>query len=128
VLGTLGQAFAESGRPDEAAAVLAELAAVPGSVGAAALVNGYLALARGARPAAAEAFGSAADLLAGRDDIRDVLEALVGLAVSAAPAARDRALEDLAGLRERGRIRLLPREHRLLARLGATDEDPRGAP
>ncbi|MFB9450819.1 helix-turn-helix domain-containing protein [Dactylosporangium vinaceum] len=135
VLGTLGQAFAETGQPGEASAVLAELAAVPGSAGTVALINGYLALARGARPAAAKAFESAANLLAGRDDIRDVLEALVGLVVSADPPTRSRALEDLAGLRERGRIRLLPREHRLLAPLadaelanfGGTDEDPLGA-
>ncbi|WP_433081949.1 ATP-binding protein [Dactylosporangium sp. CA-052675] len=127
VLGTLGQAFAESGRVGEASAVLSELAAVPGSTGMTALVNGYLALERGARAAAAVAFESAANLLAGRDDARDVLEALVGLAVSAEPAGRERALSDLAGVRERTRIRLLPREHRLLDMLEGTDEDPLGA-
>ncbi|WP_433054338.1 ATP-binding protein [Dactylosporangium sp. CS-033363] len=127
VLGTLGQAFAEAGQPGEASAVLAELAAVPRSAGTAALVNGYLALSRGDRRAAAAAFEAAANLLAGRDDIRDVLEALVGLAVAAESPVRERALADLAGLRERARMRLLPREHRLLERAGGTDEDPLGA-
>ncbi|WP_433212568.1 ATP-binding protein [Dactylosporangium sp. CS-047395] len=128
VLGTLGQAFAETGQQGEASAVLAELASVPRSAGTAALVSGYLALSRGDRPAAAAAFDAAANRLAGRDDIRDVLEALVGLAVAAeSPAVRERALADLAGLRERARMRLLPREHRLLDRTGGTDEDPLGA-
>ncbi|MEU7865611.1 helix-turn-helix domain-containing protein [Dactylosporangium sp. NPDC049140] len=125
VLGTLGQAYAETGQVGEASAVLAELAAVPGSAGAAALVSGYLALGRGDRPAAAAAFETAANFLAARDDVRDVLEALVGLAASAGPAGRERALSDLAGVRERSGIRLLPREHRLLdAEFGRTDEDP----
>jgi hypothetical protein len=115
VLGTLGQAFAEAGRASEAAAVLTELAAVPNSAGTAALIEAYLALGRGDHPAAADAFESAANLLAGRDDVRDVLEALTGLAASAEPPRRDRALEELAGLRGRGRMALLAREHRLLA-------------
>ncbi|GAA2368394.1 helix-turn-helix domain-containing protein [Dactylosporangium salmoneum] len=127
VLGTLGQAFAEAGRPDEAARVVSELAAVPGSAGTTAMIEGYLALSRGDRPAAAGAFQSAADLLAGRDDIRDVLEALTGLAASADPPRRARAVEDLTGLRERARMALLPRERRLLAHLEGTDEDPLAA-
>ncbi|HTJ36586.1 MAG TPA: tetratricopeptide repeat protein [Dactylosporangium sp.] len=127
VLGTLGQAFAEAGRASEAAGVLAELAAVPGSGGTAALIEGYLALSRGDRPAAAAAFESAANLLAGRDDVRDVLEALTGLAASAEPPQRERAIEELAGLRARGRMALLAREHRLLAALKGTDEDPLAA-
>ncbi|MFG2038789.1 ATP-binding protein [Dactylosporangium sp. NPDC048998] len=127
VLGTLGQAFAETRRPAEAAAVLAELAAVPGSAGTAAMIEGYLALARDDHSAAANAFESAANLLAGRDDVRDVLEALTGLAATAGPDRRDRALEDLAGLRERADAALLPREHRLLSALKGTDEDPLAA-
>ncbi|WP_432982726.1 ATP-binding protein [Dactylosporangium sp. CA-233914] len=127
VLGTLGQTFAETGRHTEALPVLAELASVPDSAGTSALVNGYLALSRGERAQAASAFEVAANLLAGRDDARDVLEALVGLAVTAGPARRDRALQELSGLRERARIRLLPREHRLLDTLVGTDEDPLGA-
>jgi predicted ATPase len=130
VLGTLGQAFAEAGRPAEAARVLAELAGVPGSAGTAAMIEGYVALAQGDRRTATEAFESAANLLAGRDDIRDVLEALTGLAACAEPARREDALEQLDGLRSHGRLALLPRE---LALLGAgpaaqgTDEDPQGA-
>ncbi|MEV6925408.1 XRE family transcriptional regulator [Dactylosporangium sp. NPDC051485] len=127
VLGTLGQAFAEAGRRDEATRVVSELAAVPGSAGITAMIDGYLALSRGDRPAAAAAFQSAANLLAGRDDVRDVLEALTGLAASADPPHRARALEDLADLRERVRMALLPRERRLLAHQEGTDEDPLAA-
>ncbi|GAA1547096.1 tetratricopeptide repeat protein [Dactylosporangium maewongense] len=113
-LGTLGQALAESGRPQEAADVLVELAELPGSAGFTAMIGGYLALARGDRPAAAVAFESAANLLAGRDDIRDVLEALVALAACAAPDDRERVLGELAGIRARGGLALLPRERALL--------------
>lgn len=124
VLGTLGQAYAETRRPAEAAAVLAELAEVPGSAGIAAMIEGYLAMDRGEHAAAATAFESAANLLAGRDDIRDVLEALAGLAATADPPHRARALEDLSRVRARGRLALLPREHALLTGLKGTDEGP----
>ncbi|GGM50683.1 helix-turn-helix domain-containing protein [Dactylosporangium sucinum] len=115
-LGTLGLALAEAGRPADAAAVLVELTEVPGNAGMTELITAYLAMGRGDRAAAARSFESAANLLAGRDDVRDVLEALVGLAACAEPAVRDRALEDLAGLRANGGLGLLPREHRLLGR------------
>ncbi|WP_432833597.1 helix-turn-helix domain-containing protein [Dactylosporangium sp. CA-092794] len=114
VLGTLGQAFAETGRPAEAAAVLAELSATPGSTGTAAMIEGYLALARADHPTAARSFETAANLLAGRDDVRDVLEALTGLAATTTQPRRDEALKDLAALRDRTGLALLPREHRLL--------------
>ncbi|WP_327007195.1 helix-turn-helix domain-containing protein [Dactylosporangium sp. NBC_01737] len=115
-LGTLGQALAESRRLPEAADILVELAELPGSAGMSAMIGGYLALARDDRPAAATAFEAAANLLAGRDDIRDVLEALTGLAASAEPADRKRVLGELAGIRSRGRLALLPRERSLLSR------------
>ncbi|MET7417956.1 helix-turn-helix domain-containing protein [Dactylosporangium sp. NPDC005555] len=114
-LGTLGQALAESGRLQEAAEVLVELAELPGNAGASAMIGGYLGLAEGDRAAAAAAFETAANLLAGRDDIRDVLEALVGLAASAGAADRERALGELDGICARGGLALLPREHSLLA-------------
>ncbi|MFF5231230.1 ATP-binding protein [Dactylosporangium sp. NPDC000521] len=113
-LGTLGQALAESGHPQEAADVLAELAELPGSAGFTAMISGYLALAREDRPAAAVAFESAANLLAGRDDIRDVLEALAALAACAPPDDRKRVLGELAGICARGGLVLLPRERALL--------------
>jgi predicted ATPase/DNA-binding XRE family transcriptional regulator len=118
-LGTLGQALAESGRRLEAAGVLVELAELPDSAGMSAMIAGYLALARDDRPAAATAFEAAANLLAGRDDIRDVLEALTGLAASAEPEGRKRALGELDGIRARGRLALLPRERALLSAAGA---------
>ncbi|MET7393114.1 tetratricopeptide repeat protein [Dactylosporangium sp. NPDC005572] len=113
-LGTLGLALAEAGQPADAAAVLVELAEVPGNTGMTELISAYLAMGRGDRTAAARYFESAANLLAGRDDVRDVLEALVGLAACAEPPVRARALEELDGLRSRGGLELLPREHRLL--------------
>lgn len=113
-LGTLGQALAESGRVQDAADVLVELTELPGSAGMSAMIGGYLALARGDRPAAATAFEAAANHLAGRDDIRDVLEALTGLAASAEPETRARALEELDGICARGRLTFLPRERVLL--------------
>ncbi|UWP82799.1 helix-turn-helix domain-containing protein [Dactylosporangium fulvum] len=113
-LGTLGQALAESGRPDDAADVLVELAEMPGGAGMSDMITAYLAVGRGDRTAAARAFESAANLLAGRDDIRDVLEALTGLAACGEPEVRRRALDELNGIRERGGLALLPRERALL--------------
>lgn len=113
-LGTLGQALAESGRAQEAADVLVELAELPGSAGMSAMIGGYLALGRDDRPAAAAAFETAANLLAGRDDIRDVLEALTGFAATAGPAERGRAIEELRRICARGGLALLPRERDLL--------------
>ncbi|GAA0732181.1 helix-turn-helix domain-containing protein [Dactylosporangium roseum] len=113
-LGTLGKALAESGRPDDAADVLVELAEMPGGAGMSDMITAYLALGRGDRTAAARAFQSAANLLAGRADIRDVLEALTGLAACGEPEVRRRALEELNGIRERAGLALLPRERALL--------------
>jgi predicted ATPase/DNA-binding XRE family transcriptional regulator len=117
LLATLGRALAEAGRAAEAAAVLAELSPEsPGAPGVRALIEGYLALGRGDRPAAERAFTVAGEALAGCDDARDVLESLIGIAAGATGSAtRRRALDDLAGLRARARIVLLPRDEAMLA-------------
>ncbi|MEU1752192.1 helix-turn-helix domain-containing protein [Micromonospora matsumotoense] len=137
VLGTVGLALARSGRLDEAAEVLAELRcdgrqgasgsrAEAGTVvgrpagggpvraeeGVCALIEGTVALHRGDRELAAEWFAVAVAAGSAGQDRRDVVEALVGLAVSTGSAE---ARERLAQACRRGGIRLLPDEERLLA-------------
>jgi predicted ATPase len=115
-LGTLGRTFAEAGRFQDASRVLDELSPhSPGAPGAREMITGYLGLTTGDRVGALAAFTEAADQLAGRDDARDVLEALVGVAASADdPQRRRDALAEIAGLCERGGLSLLPRDHALL--------------
>ncbi|WP_431884484.1 ATP-binding protein [Micromonospora wenchangensis] len=136
VLGTVGLALARSGRLDEAAEILAELrcdgrATPPGhrtEAGAGggrpggggpvraeesvcALIEGTMAQHRGDRELAAEWFTVAEAAGAAGQDRRDVVEALVGLAVSTGSAE---VRERLAQACRRGGIRLLPDEERLL--------------
>ncbi|MFG3706763.1 ATP-binding protein [Micromonospora sp. NPDC047670] len=146
VLGTVGLALARSGRPAEAAEVLAELRPAPPSPGPGeggrpggarwlpargprpedgicALIEGNLALHRGDRDLAAEWFAAAAEASAEGQDRRDVVEALVGLAASTAdPVALDR----LDRACRRSGIRLLPHEEELLYALttGRSAGDP----
>jgi predicted ATPase/DNA-binding XRE family transcriptional regulator/tetratricopeptide (TPR) repeat protein len=116
LLGTLGQALAESGAIQDLPDVLDELASsTPGAAGVRALIEGYLALHSGDRAAAEAAFRAAANGLAGGDDARDVLEALVGVAASATDARRRAdALAELSGLCERTGLALLPRDRAML--------------
>ena len=115
VLGTVGLALAQDGRPDEATEVLsglrscvagdATLGAGPAGVrsvlgwdacgrggaarvedAACALIEGNIALHRGDRELAAEWFAAAVDAGAGGRHRRDVVEALVGLAASVGDA------------------------------------------
>ncbi|MFI9640321.1 ATP-binding protein [Micromonospora sp. NPDC051925] len=136
VLGTVGLALARSGRTDEAGEVLAELrcdgrpgpstsrtAAEAGTVGGrpsgpvgaeegvCALIEGTLAQHRGDRELAAEWFAVAVAAGAAGQDRRDVVEALVGLAVSTGSAE---VRERLTQACRHGGIRLLPDEERLL--------------
>jgi predicted ATPase/transcriptional regulator with XRE-family HTH domain len=123
VLTTIGLALAQGGRIAEAEVVVAELRETgagraegsPGDEGACAWIEAHLALRRGDRAAAAELFTVAAHAYAGRHDLRDVAEALVGLVAAAGDrASRDRALDWLASVCREGGITLLPNERAML--------------
>ncbi|SCL68543.1 Predicted ATPase [Micromonospora eburnea] len=146
VLGTVGLALAQDGRAAEALAVAAELRPtlpVPGQrppsggggveqpgAGPAgeepgrrpedavcALIEGHLALHRGDRELATEWYAAAADAATGGGrNRRDVIEALVGLAVSTVDLA---VLDRLDRARRSSGIGLLPREEDLLYALVA---------
>lgn len=123
VLGTVGLALAQAGRADEAAGVLAELR-LPGvpDDGESAAIEANLALCRGDREVAAEWFTVSAHAYTGKHDLRDVAEALVGVAASTDdPEARARALRWLDAVCREGGITLVARERDLLA--GVADAD-----
>ena len=87
------------------------------AIGARALLGGYLALARHETGQAAELFEAAADVLAGQHDVRDVVEALVGMvAATEDPGRREKIVAHLATLRDA--FALLPTERALLATAG----------
>lgn len=128
VLGTIGIAAAQAGDAEAAERILADLRA-PLSVpddpderrpavigGQIAMIEAYLALERGERELAVEWFSEAADSHAGGHDLRDVAEALVGMAAST-DDARHRAtvLARLDEVCKLGGITLLPGER---ARIG----------
>ncbi|MDO3683829.1 helix-turn-helix domain-containing protein [Micromonospora sp. C28ISP2-4] len=139
-VGAVGLAFAHAGHTDEALATVAELwpsGAVPGrrrppaaemldppGVGGDArtedalrgLIEGHVALHRGDRELAAEWFAAAADAAEGVADRRDLVEALVGLAVS---TADPRVLDRLDAARQVTGVSLLPQEEELLFSLSA---------
>ncbi|WP_089154787.1 ATP-binding protein [Micromonospora sp. NBS 11-29] len=129
-IGSVGLALALAGRDEEALAVVAELwpsGSVPGRHLAAqwpdggrhartedalrALIEGQVALHRGDRELAAEWFAAAAEAATGDADRRDLVEALVGLAVSTGEAT---VLDRLDRARQVTGVRLLPREEALL--------------
>jgi predicted ATPase/DNA-binding XRE family transcriptional regulator len=113
VLGCIGLALAQSGRVAEARQILPEVA----DEGVAAMIGAYLALAGGDRVTAADRFAAAGEALAGRHDVRDVVEALVGLAASTDDRGRrDQVLADLDELCQRSAVSLLARERDLLGR------------
>ena len=113
VHGCIALALAQSGRVPESRAVLAEV----GDPAVSELVEAYLALAEGDRALAAERFAAAAEALTGKHDVRDVVEALVGLAASTDdPARRAQTLADLDGLCQRSGVSLLARERAALGR------------
>ncbi len=153
VLGTVGLALAADGRLPEATSVLAELragksaddgsglvdptsvgqlpandATAPREEGTCALIEATLALRRGDREWAAEWYAAAAQAYAGCRDLRDVVEALVGLAASTDdPAARAGVLDRLDRVCREGAISLLPRERALLGSVGVSVPGPRRA-
>ncbi|MDG4822218.1 tetratricopeptide repeat protein [Asanoa sp. WMMD1127] len=124
VLGTIGLASALADRPDEALRVLAQLraaavdadpgvgAAPPSDVhGPSAMIEATLAARRGDRVLAAEWFGVAVQSYAGGRDLRDVAEALVGLAsVTDDEMNRAAVVERLEAVCKEGGITLLPAE------------------
>ncbi|MFJ8833299.1 ATP-binding protein [Micromonospora aurantiaca] len=139
-IGAVGLALAHAGRTDEALATVAELwpsGAVPGRRRPPAvemldlpgsggdvrtedalrgLIEGHVALHRGDREVAAEWFAAAADAAEGVADRRDLVEALVGLAVSTADPA---VLGRLDAARWVTGVSLLPQEEELLFSLSA---------
>jgi predicted ATPase len=113
VLGCIGLALAQSGRVAEARETIAEI----GDDAVVELVQAYLALAEGDRDGAADRFAAAAQALAGGHDVRDVVEALVGVAASTDdPERREKVLAELDGLCDRSGISLLAKEKALLGR------------
>ncbi|MDP9798462.1 putative ATPase/transcriptional regulator with XRE-family HTH domain [Catenuloplanes nepalensis] len=123
LLGTIGIAAAQAGDAETAGRILAELrepAGVPDdpderrpavTEGQIAMIEAYLASGRGERELAAEWFTVAADSHAGGHDLRDVAEALVGLAASMEdPQQRASVLARLAEVCKLGGITLLPGE------------------
>jgi len=124
-LGTIGRALAESGRLDEARAVITELA---GYRSAAAcqrtVVEAYLALAGGDAPRAAARFLAAADALVGRQDVRDVGEALVGAAAATGDDVRRAELiAQISAVREHSGLVLLPRDRRMLGQAAVSHRE-----
>ncbi|GAA1849609.1 ATP-binding protein [Asanoa iriomotensis] len=124
VLGTIGLALALADQLDEALAVLASLRAVAAGAdpgvgdapasdvqGPSAMIEATLAARRGDRVLAAEWFGVAVQSFAGGRDLRDVAEALVGLASATDdPANRAAVIERLDAVCKEGGITLLPSE------------------
>jgi predicted ATPase/transcriptional regulator with XRE-family HTH domain len=130
LLGIIGLALAQSGRLAEAGEVLAELRELPGGRagtsfeedGACAAIEATMALQRGDRELAAEWFTVAAQAFAGKHDLRDVAEALVGVAASTDdPASREPALTWLAEVCREGGITLVDRERTLLESWSAAE-------
>lgn len=114
VLGTVGLALAQAGRVGEAAAALAELPKNPAD-GVRSTIEGWLAWHRGDRALAAEWFAAAASASAGRHDARDLVEALVWLAVCGPDEERPGVLAHLAEVCRQSGISLLPTERALLS-------------
>jgi predicted ATPase/DNA-binding XRE family transcriptional regulator len=113
VHGCIALALAQAGRAAEARTVVTEV----GDPAVVELIEAYLALADRDRPAAAERFAAAADALTGKHDVRDVVEALVGLAASTDdPHRRAAVLSDLDELCQRSGVSLLARERAALGR------------
>ena len=118
---TVGIALAESGRPDEATELMATLREATvdsaGTEGGIALVEAYLALHVGDRASAAWWFAAARQTLVGQPDVRDVIEALVGLVATADDAAAvSRAQAELTAVCETSAVTLLARDRRLIDR------------
>ncbi|MEV0713415.1 helix-turn-helix domain-containing protein [Asanoa sp. NPDC050611] len=134
VLGTIGLALALADRSDEALRVLAQLRSLAAGAdpgvgeapvndvqGPSAMIEATLAFRRGDRVLAAEWFGVAVQSYAGGRDLRDVAEALVGLASATDdPVNRAAVIERLDAVCKEGGITLLPSE-----RARAEHEDSR---
>jgi predicted ATPase/transcriptional regulator with XRE-family HTH domain len=118
VLTTIALAQAEAGEPAEAERILAELRATgPAAVEdpACAVVEAAIALARGQRTLASSWYAAAADAYEGGHDLRDVVQALVGLVASTDDAAeRERAIERITAIVDSAGMVLTDRERAVL--------------
>ncbi|NUR71942.1 MAG: helix-turn-helix domain-containing protein [Hamadaea sp.] len=118
VLTTIALAHAENGDVAEAERILAELrATAPPETEdpACAVVEAAIALARGHRRLASSWYAAAADAYEGGHDLRDVVQALVGLvAASDDPAERQRARDRVDALVKTTGFTLTARERALL--------------
>jgi predicted ATPase len=113
VHGCIALALAQAARVAEARAVMSEV----GDPAVVELIEAYLALAEGDRATAADRFAAAAEALTGKHDVRDVVEALVGLAASTDDAnRRAQVLAELDELCRRSGVSLLARERAALGR------------
>lgn len=119
VFTTIGLALAQSGHPIEARRVIAEIndgqTVSERAEGGLAMIEAYLAFAEGDRAAAARWFGRAKEALTGHHDVRDVVEALVGLTASIEDAASSAsARAELLEICQVSAVKLLPRDRALL--------------
>jgi predicted ATPase/DNA-binding XRE family transcriptional regulator len=113
VLGIIGLARAQSGDVVSARSGLAEVR----DPGTTAMIEAYLAMAAGDPELATERFTVAGNALAGQHDVRDVVEALVGVAANTEDGERRAAvLGELDALCARSGVSLLTRERELLGR------------
>ncbi|MCP2326103.1 putative ATPase/DNA-binding XRE family transcriptional regulator [Hamadaea flava] len=122
LLTTIALAQAENGEAGEAERVLAELRATTlpeVEDPACAVVEAAIAFARGQRRLASSWYAAAADAYEGGHDLRDVVQALVGLvAASDDPAERQRARDRIAALVKSSGMTLTERERAVLDRRG----------
>ena len=118
LLATMGLALAESGQVDEAREVLERLRRQSDEQpadGPVAVVEAAVALRLGEQKYAADCYARAADAYEGAHDVRDGVEALVGLIITTPDLDhRAAAVRRLAALCRSGGITLLPRERNKL--------------
>ncbi|MGX6605436.1 ATP-binding protein [Micromonosporaceae bacterium Da 78-11] len=117
LLATIGLALTDSGRLDDASAVLAKLRPVDDQPvdGPAAVVEAAIALRRGEQKRAADFYARAVEAYGGGHDPRDRVEALVGLIVSTPDREEHQSVvRRLGELCRAGGITLVARERDLL--------------
>jgi len=119
VLTTIALAHAENSETSEAERILAELRATAPPEAedpSCAVVEAAIALARGQRRLASSWYAAAADAYEGGHDLRDVVQALVGLvAATDDPAERQRAHDRIVALVKTTGMTLTERERALIA-------------
>lgn len=117
---TIGLALAQSGHPGEARRIIAEISETEYAGGGLAMIEAYLALAEGDRRAAIRWFSAARAALTDQHDVRDVVEALVGLAAATEDATGSALVRvELLEICQASAVQLLPRDQALLDAWGA---------